>query len=264
LLNLRQFPLPPVGIGYHSHDCSDETQWMLCKVYEIQADGSLKPYCGRLDWDAYDVNGREIWRSCCAHEGYIRIDKRFMKPGDVYFIVAIKDGEVLFGMPHADAEPNVPHFSAIPIWTYNDFAQWYFPYYEFCLDCNKLQAGDFSELSIARGGQRLHSSLTIYIPAKSSVVVTTSAAGVADVPVYYITSNKELSAHRKASKHTDENGAVDFNIHREKGDLGFFALHGGCLHPSKKKADSENVFKIELPNNEVGVESGWFFPYKSF
>jgi len=251
LLNLRQFPLPPVGIGYHSHNCYNETQWMLCKVYEIQADGSLNPYCGQLDWDAYDVNGREIWRSCCSHEGYVKIDKRFMNPGDVYFIAAIKDGEVLFGMPHADAEPNVPHFSAIPIWTYNDFAQWYFPYYEFCLDCNKLQAGNFSELSTARGGPRLHSSLTIYIPAKSSVIVTKSAAKVNDVPVYYITSNNELSAYQKALKRTDENGVVGFHIHREEGDIGFYALHGGCLHPSKKRLGYENVFEIELPDNMV-------------
>jgi hypothetical protein len=251
LINLRQFPLPPSGIGYHMHNCPDKTQWMLCKVYEMQSDGGLKPYSGQLNWDAYDANGREVFRSCCAHEGYIKIDRRFMNPGDVYFIVAEKDGEVLLGVPHANAEPNVAHFSAIPIWTYNDFVLWCPLHYKSCLDCNKLQAGDFSELSTVRGGPRLHSTLNIYIPAKSSVIVTKSSSMVAEIPVYYIISNKKLSAYRKASKRTDENGKVDFNINKDNDALGFFALYGGCLHPSTKNPDSESIFEIELPGNAV-------------
>ena len=251
LLNLRQFSLPPSGVGYHAHDCPEETQWTLCNVYETQADKSLKPYSGRLNWDAYDANGREVFRSCCAHEGYIKIDRRFMKPGDVYFIVAEMDGEVLFGMPQADAEPNVAHFSAIPIWTYSDFIQWFPLHDTFCWDCNKLQASDFSEQSVAKGGPQLHSSLTICVPAKSSVTVTKSPLGIADVPIYYITVNEKLSTYYKTMKRTDENGTVDFRIHRETDTLGFFALHGGCLHPSKKKPDSESEFEVELPDNMV-------------
>ena len=250
LLNLRQFPLPLSGVGYHAHDCPEET-WTLCKVYEIQEDKSLKPYSGQLNWEAYNASGKVIANSCCTQEDYLKALKVFLKPGDVYFIAALKDGEVLLSMPYADAEPNVPHFSALPIWTYNDSVQCCPPYHEFCLECNKLHASDFSEQSMARGGPRLHNSLNLYVPAKSSVVVTRSPSEVAEVPVYYVISNEALSAYYKTIKRTGENGTVDFHVSRDKNDLGFYALHGGCLHSCKKKPDSNNVFEVELPDNMV-------------
>ena len=251
LINLKQFQLPPNGIGYHTHDCSKTSHWTLCKVYEIQEDKQLRPYSGQLNWEVYDSNGKMIFNSCCTEEEYVKIRKNFMNPGDVYFIIAIKDGEVLFAMPHIEAESNVPHFSTIPIWTYSNFAQWCPLYYEFCLNCNELQSGDFSKQSIAKNGPRLHDTLNIYVPAKSSVVVSKSSLVVADIPVFYVRSNEELSAHYKTMKYTDETGVVDFRVHREKDDLGLYALYGGCLHPSIQNPDCEGKFEIKLPNNTV-------------
>jgi len=251
LLNLKQFPLPPSGIGYHTHDCPEETDWTLCTVYEIQEDKQVKPYSGQLNWEAYNSNGKVVYNSCCTQDNFLKAGKSFMKPGDVYFIVAKMDGEVLLGMPHVDSEPDIAHFTAIPIWTYNDCVQWCPLYYEFCLECNKLQAGAFSEQSLTRGGQRLHDTLNIYVPAKSSVVVTKSSSGIAEVPIYYIGSNKDLSAYYKTIKRTDEKGRVDFYVNREQGDSGLYALHGNCLHPCKKKPDGERMFEVELSDNMV-------------
>ena len=244
-------PAPPVGVTYHSSGHVPPQGWELGQVFERVYDSQdIRPYTGEIYWEAlrsnsgnWDVSWDDGLKIANA-TNEIRVPNGTMHAGDIYWLIAERDGEWHVGRGSLNA-PSVP--SSVEIWSYAQPV----PLMPCPSNCHEITGPHFN---LTPGFIGLDFTNNIYLPPRSTVSVTSVPVGSKDnLMVRYVNDINGVrylrSEKRATASNPLNNPSAVFHVNYSPLDFGFEVHYDGCWHPIPRKLNPCTSLCFEVNSN---------------